>query len=55
MNLIILLVLIAFIVGCIVGLYIGFLLANKTDKNIKGRVAKMDDHELFMKRHGLKK
>lgn len=54
-NLFILIIILAAFVFLIIGVYIGYTIANRDDKDTSGKVAKMDGRELFMKRHGLKK
>lgn len=44
-----------FLLGIVIGISIGYWICNKDRENDKAKVAKMGDHELFMKRHGLKK
>lgn len=50
----ILLNIVLFLLGIAIGIAIGYWLCNRDQKQTKAKVAKMGNHELFMKRHGLK-
>lgn len=50
-----LLIIVLFLLCIVLGIVIGYWIARKDCDSVRAKVAKMSDHELFMKRHGLKK
>lgn len=53
-NQFLLIVIIVAVVFLIIGVYVGYLLANKDEDKNRGKVAKMDVSELFKRHHGIK-
>lgn len=52
-NQFLLIVIVTAIVFLIIGVYIGYLLANKDNDRLKKQVGKMDVTELFKRHHGI--